>query len=89
VHSFVSLLSDSGVALEPAVKWPRRLAGRYRMGSRFVPPMEVPKRGPERSMTRWLSRGNVVETQGESRRRDAAQNSSRAGRLLITDELSV
>ena len=63
MHSFVSLLSDSGVALEPAVRWPRCLAGRYRMGSRLVPPMEVPRRGPERSSTSWLSWANVVEVQ--------------------------
>jgi hypothetical protein len=58
-------------------------------GSRFVPPVETPKRGPRRGETRRLSCANVVEAQGESRGWDTAQNCSRAGRLLIAVDLPV
>ena len=60
-------------------------------GSRFVPPVEAPKRVPRRSTTRWLSCANVVEAQGESPGRDTAQNCSSYayGQLLIAADLPV
>ena len=54
-----------------------------------MPPVEAPKRVPRRRMTRRLSWANVVEAQGESRRRDTTQNCSPYERLVIAADLPI